>query len=315
MKRFSWHDLPKPFFVFAPMDGVTDTVFRRLIGSVGAPDVSMTEFTNVIGLFSEGAERVSQKLLFDSSEHPLIAQVWGTDPELFYQSALLINKMGFDGIDINMGCPDRAIVKRGSCAALINNPSLAGEIIAATKKGAGRLPVSVKTRLGFNKLTIDTWFPFLLKQGLSALSIHFRTAKEMSKVPAQWEYAKDIVAMRNDIAPNTIIVGNGDVESISEGELKVRETGVDGIMIGRGVFHNPYVFNRDIDYQKITREEKIMLLLKHLKLFEETWHGKKPYAPLKRFFKIYIKDFDDAGELREKLMMTKSVDEARDMLV
>ncbi len=311
--KFNWEKLNKPFFTLAPMEGATDTVFRQIVASCARPDVFFTEFTNVQGLLSLGNKQVAQRLKFEKSEHPIIAQIWGIAPDAFFESAKLIVEMGFDGIDINMGCPERNIVKKGSCAGLIRNPELASKIIEQTKKGAGDLPVSVKTRLGFSQFEPE-WIEFLLKQDLSALTIHLRTVKEMSKVPAHWEMGKEIVELRNKVSPSTILIGNGDVENVSEGKERIRETGFDGIMIGRGVFHNPYAFSEKIDFHNLNREEKINLLKKHLDLFEKTWLEEKHFAPLKRYFKIYINGFDGASDLREKLMETNSIDEARGIL-
>ena len=312
---FPWGDLKKPFFVLAPMDGATDLVFRQVVAHCGRPDVFVTEFTSVEGLVSKGAEKVGERLRFHESEHPIIAQIWGTDVEAFYEASKKVAAMGFDGIDINMGCPVRAVVGHGACSALIKNHALAKQIIAAVKKGAGKLPVSVKTRIGFGEIAIDTWIPFLLEQGLDALAVHLRTVKEMSLVPAHWELAAEIVALRDKIAPETVLIGNGDVSSIVDGEKKAKQSGMEGIMIGRGVFHNPYVFNKAVDFAGMPKEEKIALLRYHLDIFEKS--GGDPirqFAPLKRFFKIYIQGFDGASELRQKLMETKSLEQVHTLL-
>lgn len=311
--KFSWRNLRRPIFTLAPMEGATDTVFRQIIASCAPADVYFTEFTNVQGLLSKGNKQVSQRLKYSEKEKPIIAQIWGTDPWSFYESAKLISKMGFDGIDINMGCPEKSIVKRGSCAGLIRNPNLAKEIIDKTREGAGNLPISVKTRLGFTNIELS-WMEFLLKQNLDALIIHLRTRKEMSKVPAHWEQAKDIVRLRDKINPNTTLIGNGDVENVYEGLEKIKQTGLDGIMIGRGVFHDPYAFSIDKSLHALTVDEKLTLLKKHLDLFEKTWKNEKSFPPLKRYFKIYINGFDGASALREKLMEAENIDEARIIL-
>lgn len=295
------------------MEGATDTVFRQIVSDCARPDILFTEFTNVQGLLSIGNKQVAQRLKFRKEEKPIIAQIWGADPIYFTEAAKLVAGMGFDGIDINMGCPERNIVKKGSCAGLIRRPEIAAEIINETKKGAGDLPVSVKTRLGTTEIELE-WIEFLLKQDIKALTVHLRTVKEMSKVPAHWELAKKVVAIRNEIAPNTIIIGNGDVENVTEARLKIKESGLDGVMIGRGVFHNPYAFSEKIDFHNLKKSEKIQLLIKHLNLFENTWRDDKTFPPLKRYFKIYINGFDGASELREKLMETNSIDEARKVI-
>lgn len=320
---FAWSKLPKPFFALAPMEGGTDTVFRQIVMSCGKPDVMFTEFTNVEGLLSKGREEVGKRLVHSGFEKPLIAQIWGSRPESYYLVAKQLKEMGFDGIDINMGCPERTVVKNGCCSALILNPQKAADIIKATRDGAGTLPVSVKTRIGFLTIQTEEWIGFLLKQNLDALTIHFRTQKEMSLVPAHWEEASKIVNLKSKIAPQTVIVGNGDVETKAQGIELAKKYGLDGIMIGRGVFHNPYVFDEKIDYGSQTKEERIELLKKHLNLFEKTWQNVHPisergyaksYPPLKRFFKIYVQGFDGAAELREKLMLTENLDEAKDVL-
>lgn len=321
--KFSWGSLPKPFFALAPMEGATDTVFRQIVNSCARPDVSFTEFTNTDGLLSKGRDEVGKRLIFDISEKPLIAQIWGKNPESFYKSARLISTMGFDGIDINMGCPEKTVVNNGCCSALIENPNLATEIIKATKEGAPELPISVKTRIGFKTIKTYEWIKFLLEQNIDALTVHFRTQKEMSLVPAHWEEAEIISNIKSQISNNTIIIGNGDVISKKQGYDLALKYGLDGVMIGRGVFQNPYVFDEKIDYNKQNVDERIELLKNHISLFEKTWKitnpiSEKNYAksfpPLKRFFKIYISGFDGASEMREKLMATNSVDEVKEVI-
>ncbi len=313
---FAWDKLPKPFFALAPLEGATDTVFRQIVSDCGRPDVFFTEFTNCEGLLSKGGKHVGKSLRFTKKELPLIAQIWGTNPESFFKVSKLLVEMGFDGIDINMGCPERTVVRHGACSALIQNKELAKEIIEATKKGAGNLPVSVKTRIGFKTIATEEWIGFLLQRDLDALTVHFRTQKEMSKVPAHWEEAEKVVKLRNKLSPKTIIIGNGDVLTKKQGVMLAKRYNIDGIMIGRGVFQNPYVFNEKVDYKIMPKEDKIELLRKHLNLFEETWgtEDKRSYPPLKRFFKIYIQGFDGASELRDKIMETSSIEESRKIL-
>jgi tRNA-dihydrouridine synthase len=206
--------LPQPFFVLAPMDDVTDTVFRQVVASCAPPDLYFTEFVNVDGLQSPGRERLMKKLQYTDEEQPLIAQIWGKDPANFEKTAAELVDMGFAGVDLNMGCPEKNVVNNGVCSALINDRPLASEIITATQRGvAGRVPVSVKTRIGFNAIDL-TWIEFLLTHDLDMLTVHARTRKEMSNVPAHWDVMGDIRALRDRISPRTLIVGNGDVESI-----------------------------------------------------------------------------------------------------
>ncbi len=313
MKSF-WQDLPKPFTSLAPLDGVTDVVFRQVITEIGKPDVLFTEFTACAGLVSKGKERVMTNLLFTPEQKPIVAQIWGTKPEQFFVVAKEISQMGFAGIDINMGCPERTIVKGGACSALIKNPSLAAEIIQATKEGAADLPVSVKTRIGYSHETIEEWIGFLLQQKIAALTVHLRTVAEMSKVDAHWEFMPRIVELKNKIAPETVLSGNGDVLSLAEIKEKYEEYGCDGFMIGRGIFANPWVFNPAIDPQTITVEERINLYLHHIELFEKQWLGKKNFALLKKFAKTYISNFPDSSALREDLMLAKTLEQLRERL-
>ncbi|HSH55941.1 MAG TPA: tRNA-dihydrouridine synthase [Candidatus Limnocylindrales bacterium] len=302
--------LPQPFFVLAPMDDVTDTVFRRIVGSCAAPDLYFTEFVNVDGLQSPGRERVSKKLQYDPSEQPLIAQIWGKNPDNFYKTAQELVDMGFAGVDINMGCPEKNVVANGTCSALINNRPLASEIIKATQAGvAGRLPVSVKTRLGFS--TIDlTWHEFLLEHSLDMLTVHGRTRKEMSLVPAHWEVIGEVRELRDRVAPDTLIVGNGDVLSRQQGEQLARQYGLDGIMVGRGIFQDPYLFAADSPWESLSRQDRIDLYKRQVQLFADTWqHGERRIHTLNKFCKVYINGFDGAKELREQLMAAESADE------
>lgn len=300
-----WQKLKKPFFALAPMDDVTDTVFRQIVASVAAPDVFFTEFTNVDGLMSAGREKLLRKLKFTEKERPIIAQIWGMKPENYFEVAKQIVVMGFDGIDINMGCPERAVLKAGACAALINNRGLVKEIIQATKEGARDLPISVKTRLGLRQIQTVDWITFLLEQRLDALTVHGRTAAEMSKVPAHWDEIGKVVNIRDSMGVDTVIIGNGDVQDVGGGLLHVEKYGVDGIMIGRGVFNNVAVFSDG----RLAREEKLKLLIKHTKLFEKTWEKNKNPQIMKKFFKVYANGFAGAGQLRERLMAAGSYGE------
>ncbi len=297
-----WSSLPQPFFVLAPMEDVTDTVFRRIVVSCGRPDLFFTEFTSVDGLFSEGRDAVIKRFDFTKEELPLIAQIWGIKPENYFRAAKLIASMGFSGIDINMGCPERKVVRIGACSALMNNRTLAKEIIEATKEGAGELPVSIKTRIGFKEANIEDWIGFLLEHNLDALTIHGRTTKEMSDVPAQWEEIAKVVRLRDAMQKPTLIIGNGDVRSRHEGLLRVKETGVDGVMVGRGIFHDPWMFNKDHFGDSVEKNEKLKKLIEHISLFLSHWGEKKHDAILKKFYKCYIVGFPGASELRAQCM-------------
>ncbi|HEX7041629.1 MAG TPA: tRNA-dihydrouridine synthase [Patescibacteria group bacterium] len=307
-----WETLPKPIFSLAPMEDVTDTVFRQIINFTGKPDVYFTEFTNVDGMNSLGDKKVSQRLKFGKNEKPLIAQLWGVTPENFYLAAKRILEMGFDGIDLNMGCPQRDVTRHGACSALIKNHNLAKEIIDATRGGAGNLPVSVKTRLGFSKIQTEEWIGFLLTQNLPLITIHGRTVSEMSKVPAHWDEIGKVVKMRDEVSKDTLIFGNGDVMSLTEAKEKVELYGLDGIMIGRGIFHNPWLF-AGVDPSQKSVKERLELLKKHVELYEKIWREKKNYQILKKYFKIYLSEFEGASDMRQKFMETNNYSEALEL--
>lgn len=317
-----YSDLPKPFFVLAPMDDVTDTVFRQVVNACAPPDLSFTEFVNVDGLQSPGRQKLLKKLRFVPSETRLIAQLWGLTPDNFHKTAAEIadgtfarelglpEGVNFVGVDLNMGCPAKSEVKNGTCSALIKleNRHHAQSIIEATRTGlAGCLPLSVKTRLGFNEVDM-TWFEFLLSQKLSMLTIHGRTRKEMSKVPAHWDVIGAVKPLRDEMCPTTLLVGNGDVQNRSEGLKLATQYGLDGIMIGRGVFHDPFVLAAQSPWEQYTKEQRIGLYKKHVELFAATWQeGDRPIHTLNKFCKIYIQSFDGAKELREHFMAATSI--------
>lgn len=307
-----WNDLPRPFFVLAPMEAVTDVVFRQVIAQAAAPDIWFSEFTNATGWVHAGDKAIGGRLIRREDEQPIVAQIWGGEPGDMEQLALHCRELGYHGIDINMGCPAKSAVKSGG-AALIRQPELAISSIAAAKTAG--LPVSVKTRLGYSR--VDEWRPWLttlLEQDIVNLTIHLRTKKEMSKVPAHHELIDDIVALRDEIAPGTLLTINGDIENRQHGlRLITEHPGVDGVMIGRGVFHNPFAF--EITARDHTREELTDLLLLQLDLYDEySSQTGRPFETLKRFFKIYVRGFDGAAELRDRLMHAKSTDEVRALL-
>lgn len=309
-----WQKLPKPFFVLAPMENVTDTVFRQVIIKCGKPDIFFTEFTNVDGLISKGRDHVIHRLQFTEMERPLIAQIWGNNPEHYYQAVKIVKELKFDGVDINMGCPVNKVVSKGFCAGLIRNPALAKEIILATQEAAGDMPVSVKTRIGYDRIQTTEWIEFLLTTKPAAITIHARTAAEMSKVPAHWEEIGKAVELRNKMKSETLIIGNGDVHSHTDGMNKCNQYHVDGIMIGRGVFNNLWIFNKNIDPQSITHTQKIKLLIEHIQLFNAVWGKKKNPEILKKFYKVYVAGVPDAVEFRSLLMDCKTADETITLL-
>ncbi len=336
MKENIWQKLPQGFTILAPMEGVTDVMFRQVIAKAGRPDLFFTEFTNVSSFASEkGRFNALERLEVVPSDAPIIAQIWGKNPEHFAELAAALEGLGFAGLDINMGCPDRHVNAAGGGAAMIRTPELAVECINQAKR-ATKLPVSVKTRLGYTYLEeMHEWLALLLKQALAALTVHLRTRKEMSKVPAHYELIEEVVRLRDELAPETKLVINGDIKDLAQvKQLSAEHPGVDGFMIGRGVFENPYCFTEHTP----TQAELLDLLRWHLDLFDaqDAKHcaaqaelmrenpefalkcdGKVrslPYEPLKHFFKIYVKSFPGASELRAKMMECKTTDEVRQLL-
>ena len=304
-----WKQFKPSFTILAPMEGVTNIAFRQVVAKAARPDIFYTEFTNVNSYTSEkGRHNALERFRIEESERPIMPQIWGTKPEMFTETARALKEMHFPAIDINMGCPDRHVVATGGGSGLIRTPELAKEIIRATKVAG--LPVSVKTRLGYTR--VDEWKDWLtaiLEEDPAALTVHLRTKKEMSKVAAHYELVPDIVALRDTVSPETTLIINGDIEKPSDAQ-KYIEMGVDGIMIGRGVFHNPFCFEKNP--RNHSREELINLMSYHLDLYEK--YNLSPYDPLKRFFKIYINNFPGASEIREQLMNTKNIPEARQIV-
>ena len=295
------------------MEAVTDVVFRQVVAKAAAPDIYFSEFTNATGWAAAGDKAIGGRLQKLDSESPIVAQLWGTKPEAMALLATHCKTLGFDGIDINMGCPADHAVKSGGGAGMIRTPELAAEMIAAAKSSG--LPVSVKTRLGYSRVDEwPAWLEHILKQDVQNLTIHLRTKKEMSKVPAHFELIADIKALRDRIAPNTLLTINGDIKDRAHAMELIEQTGVDGAMIGRGVFHNPFAFEHEP--REHTKAELLELLNYQLDLHDEWDTGSLPrkFDPLKRFFKIYVRDFDGAAELRDKLMHTTSTHEVRTIL-
>jgi nifR3 family TIM-barrel protein len=308
MQKNFWKKLKKPFFVLAPMADVTDLAQRQMLVKYGKPDVLYTEFVSADGLAHEkGRGMLIRDLRFKKNEHLIVAQIFGSKPENIKSAAKLVADLGFDGVDINMGCPDKAVIKQGAGSALIKTPKLAREIIRAAEEGAGEIPVSVKTRIGFNKIDLD-WIKEILEEKPDALTVHLRTKKEMSEVEAHWELAKEIAKMAKEAG--VVVVGNGDVKNVQDGKQKARQSGMDGIMIGRGIFGNPWIFNPR--KKSITIEEKLKAMVEHAKLFEKEISSKhiKGFHVMKKHFKAYCSGFDGAKELRTKLMETENAKEA-----
>ncbi|WP_180993264.1 tRNA dihydrouridine synthase [Staphylococcus aureus] len=313
MKENFWSELPRPFFILAPMEDVTDIVFRHVVSEAARPDVFFTEFTNTESFcHPEGIHSVRGRLTFSEDEQPMVAHIWGDKPEQFRETSIQLAKMGFKGIDLNMGCPVANVAKKGKGSGLILRPDVAAEIIQATK--AGGLPVSVKTRLGYYE--IDEWKDWLkhvFEQDIANLSIHLRTRKEMSKVDAHWELIEAIKDLRDEIAPNTLLTINGDIPDRKTGLELAEKYGIDGVMIGRGIFHNPFAFEKEP--REHTSKELLDLLRLHLSLFNKYEKDEiRQFKSLRRFFKIYVRGIRGASELRHQLMNTQSIAEARALL-
>lgn len=301
-----WAKLNRPFFVMAPMANVTDSVFRRLIAKYGKPDVLWTEFVSADGLVSPGRKKLLIDLEFTKAEKPIVAQLFSGNPEAMRKACKLVASLGFDGIDLNMGCPDRAVEKQGGGAAHMRDPERALEVLKAAREGVKdakkNIPVSVKTRIGYNKMDLG-WIELLLAQNLPALTVHLRTRKEMSDVPAHWEVMSEIVKLRDRISRETLIIGNGDVVDTRDAQQKTLQTGCDGVMIGRGIFGKPWLFEKTPHER--TPEERLKVLVEHSKMFEKAFKKVKSFAIMRKHFKAYVSGWDGAKELRAELMLTE----------
>ncbi|MFI8542466.1 tRNA dihydrouridine synthase, partial [Staphylococcus capitis] len=284
-----------------------------VVSEAARPDVFFTEFTNTESYcHPEGIHSVRDRLTFSEDEQPMVAHIWGDKPEQFRKMSIGLKEMGFKGIDLNMGCPVANVAKKGKGSGLILRPERAAEIIQATKEGG--LPVSVKTRLGYYE--IDEWKDWLkhvFEQDIANLSIHLRTRREMSKVDAHWELIEAIKTMRDEIAPHTLLTINGDIPDRQKGLELANKYGIDGVMIGRGIFHNPFAFEKEP--REHTSEELLDLFRLHLSLYEKYSNEEtQQFKALRRFFKIYIRGIKGASQLRHKLMSTETIDEARELL-
>ena len=321
-----WQKLKKKktFFVLAPMAGVTDFTFREISADIGGVDLFFTEFISTEGVTRFGIEKYMSQLKFTKKQRPIIVQFFGSRPEQFEKCAKLAVKLGFDGIDINMGCPDRNVKKQGAGSELIRNPELAKEIIQSTIKGCdGKLPVSVKTRLGYNTENIGEYLKILediTELGIDAITIHGRTVKQGYGGKADWEKIGQINKVLKKINPDIIVIGNGDIKTSEEGKKKAEKYGVDGIMIGREVLKNPWVFNCEPAspagrYSRIKRidpniKDRLRLCLKHTQLFKKFYGEGKSFSFMKKYYRAYLLGFKGAGIMRRKLMELKDFDEA-----
>lgn len=309
-----WAKLPRPFFILAPMEDVTNVVFRHVIQKAGRPDVFFTEFANTVSYcHPDGRDNVQRRLDFTEDEQPIVAHIWGNEPKYFEKMSIGMKEQGFKGIDINMGCPVQNVAAKGKGAGLINHPQRAAEVIEAAKVGG--LPVSVKTRLGYERIEEwKEWLKHLFQQQIVNLSIHLRTRKEMSDFPAHWELIPEIKRLRDEMAPETLLTINGDIPDRKTGLQLVEQYGVDGVMIGRGVFTNPFAFKEEEKERSVI--DYLQLLLLHVDLHD--YYSEKfdfrPFRPLRRFFKIYVRNFRGASKLRNELMETNSTEEVRELV-
>lgn len=301
------------FTVLAPMEDVTDNVFRQVMLAQGRPDLFMTEFTNCDGLASRGRDRVIHRLEYTENQHPIIAQVWGRKVETYLQAIPLVADMGFDGVDINMGCPVPKVVKSGAGAGLINEPSLAEEIILSVRDSISKssnpdLAFSVKTRIG-SQVIDESWVQHLLSQPIDALILHLRTTKELSKVPAHWELMPRFVEMKNATNNSLVLIGNGDINTKQQLQTYGKTYGVDGLMVGRGIFDDIWIFNKDKDNLQASPSERVELIKTHIELFHNTWGKRKNFEVIKKFFRVYLKNFEGAAQLRNELLQIKTAEE------
>lgn len=313
MKSGFWKNLPRPFFALAPMEDVTDVAFRQMFakhgrykdadGNVRGPDVLWTEFTSADGLLKGGWERLRHQLFYEENERPIVVQLFSAHPDRMMEASKLCTNLGFDGIDINMGCPSKTVCDNNCGCGLMRTPELARDLILAAKEGAGDVPVSVKTRIGFHEPEQETWVPMLLSAEPAVLTMHGRTRDEMSNVPNDWEAIAETVAIRDKEGSETMIVGNGDIMSLADGEARAAESGVAGVMVGRGAFGNPWFFNPAIDRDKLSAEERLGVMVEHAQIFDEKL-PRQHFAVMRKHFKSYTNGLPAANSLRDDLMQT-----------
>lgn len=307
-----WADLPRPIYALAPMADVTDAVYRRLVARLGKPDVMFTEFVSCDGLSSPGRDNLLIHLMYHPSERPIVAQVFSATPENVYKASQLIEELGFDGIDINMGCPDKNVCKQGAGSALIKSPDLAKEIIHAAQDGGHGLPVSVKTRIGYNAPATGDWVGHLLEAHPAAIILHLRTRKEMSKVPARWDQIHEAVALAR--GTGTRILGNGDVRDLDHARELADQTGADGIMFGRAVLGNPWLFDRNRKTEDIPVQERIAVAREHARLYEEVFRNRKPFLIMRKYLRAYFAGFPGAKDIRIMLEHINCAADVEDLL-
>lgn len=308
------------------MEDVTDVAFRQMFARYGrypadksdganekdgrmrGPDVMWTEFTSADGLVKGGWQRLQHQLYYEENERPIVAQLFSAHPGRMRQAAEICYELGFDGVDINMCCPSQTVVDNGCGSALIKKPKLAQNLIRAAREGSGGLPVSVKTRTGFDEHEIEAWIPALLETDLAALSLHARNREQMSKVPANWQLVERTRAIRDEMGVDTLIIGNGDVDSMDEACWLAEKHKIDGVMVGRGAFGNPWFFNSDISRDELSPGKRLSVMVEHAQTFDEKLPNQH-FAIMRKHFKAYTKGLPHANDLRNKLMQTNNSEE------
>lgn len=357
-----WQSLTGPIIGMAPMDGVTDATFRHTVALQGKPDVSFTEFTHVHDV-CRGPEFLLDSLVYHEAERPIVAQLYGKDPDLFYQAAHAVCELGFDGLDINMGCPSRSVASSGSGAGLIRTPDLAHAIMQATRQGiadwaAGQtleraglkpgrveaiqrmneqrqnarplvrdtIPLSVKTRLGYDVAIVDRWIEHLLMDQPAVISLHGRTLQQMYRGEADW----GAIARAAEIArgSGTLLFGNGDVHSLQDVVRRVRETGVDGVLVGRATLGAPWFFQQKEEARTLLQQQlpgegpepatpsldaRFELLLDHARRFEAAC-GTGQFRRMRKHLGWYCKGFPHAASLRASMVRVSSASDVEEVL-
>lgn len=332
--RGFWDKLEYPVIALSPMDGVTDAAFRHMICKYSSPAFVMTEFTNVEGL-ARGVESMLRAFIYSENERPVVGQIYGVEVDSFYKCSLMLCALGFDGIDINMGCPANNVAKRGSGAGLIQTPELARKIIRSCKKaaldwsegvtleeagvaesvvtriaemnvgrevGRGLLPVSVKTRIGYDSIVVEEWLKHLLEELPANISLHGRTLKQMYLGEADWEAISRAVEVCR--GSGVTLLGNGDVKSMEDARAKISEYGVDGVLVGRAVMGEPWFFG---GVEPATLEERVEILLEHSRYFDELGVG--AFYNVKKHLAWYSKGFKGAKETRMELMRSNTLED------
>ena len=327
----------KPLIGLAPMDGVTDFAFRHIVTKYAKPDLLFTEFTSVEGICA-GATKMLRAFIFEEEERPIIAQLFGITPNAFYKSTILAATLGFDGVDINMGCPAKGIATKGSGAGLITTPQLAREIIKACKRAATDwangtsiedvdlpetiiqyakdnrvitkrrvLPISVKTRIGYNKNIIDEWISNIIEEHPTTITVHGRTLKQMYTGKADWE----AIAKAGELCKQAGIkvLGNGDIQNIKEAYEKITQYNLNGVLIGRATLGNPWIFNGT----EPTIKQRLETTLEHAQYYQKIV-GTEHFTPVRKHLAWYCRGFNNASDIRLKLIQANSAEEVQEII-